>query len=1355
MEINAQTNTFVGGMNCDVDLNYIQSNQYRYGENIRITTNDGGTTAVIQGIEKNKQYNLNLYDYQNIIGTATAKWFNVELNKEEDCAIIITSEERKDGYGFNNTLYVVTGFDTDDLIQHRIVTAHMNLKGNLSIITNYESQYVSNVYFTDGNGIIKVVNIQKEYKGDYSDTAFDILPDSILQQFEFDGFSTGTLPAGQVQYAYKLFNKHGVETALSPLSKKIPLTKGFKETDSQKVKGQRITENTGLGCKITAQFLNNPSFEYIRIYRMHYSQNNQIPEVCIVDELAITNNYLSYVDTGGNALSVLSSDEVNNLIPFQFKAKTLEKLDNRLFAANIQNDDWDVEYDARAYRCDSNGFVALNSNKSSDSIQGLLNSKGQIIVHENAVVVPEDHDCINPSNVDVTSDIEPIYQYGYVNGKLIKGGTGPNVSYRFVYTELVQSSETAADGNYPIKDLYMHANKASGAVNTYYEDGTLAYSKNYGSIIPNYADAKICANFTGYRRDEIYRFGIVFYNQKMVPSPVHWIGDIRMPYSTDAGSVSFPFHKGVNSKFYNKTVELASYALGIEFTVNNVPNDVVGYEIVRCDRTENDSTIVTQGALSKLVKFTDWSKGIYTVGKDIDIRPQAWLNVISDNLSTKYHHDDGYDYDTHYFDEEYYEFVSPEISFSKDLMLPQIENGKLSGLYWLDSHYSQRVSQDVPFGFNIQKRMYVLYEEEKSIIVNIDDFYPKANEIGYIERHETDQSKDQEYVIYTGEGYTHEKQGFAAVFKYYTPTTGKSKASSTQDATIKSAIITKLLPVIPMTISDAKTHLQLIGNKKYVNLSILGYRQYSNHGISAILQFEKGNKIIDDLKPVSSGLGRTPTMYVTTKVYNIKKDNIGYGGNSYSVRSNSVYVSCGAYTTNNPKVVCYGGDTYLNIFEHQNTTAIQYDEDVSKERELRICTVAYIPLESSINLNLRHDESYSRTVEGDLAQNLIQNDIQVFPNTYSQDEPLYQYNPAYSAQTNIANFVSKPLYAEDDMLTSNRIVCSELKINNEIIDAWSKFKFANYLDVDSQYGPITNLKVFRNKLYYFQNNAVGIAAVNERSIITDNNPGALVLGTGGILTRYDYLVEQNGNSIVNDKSIIDTKYGLYWYDYDKNVICSLGQSFQELSKIKNVQSYLNSIYKENRLNSMSLYDSKYNEVQFRITDKNLVFNENLQTFTSFYTHVPDFALMFSDKLITIKHNKFFLHNQDSTGLNFNEESLAKVTFIVNDNSMYTKVYDNQWFSGDFIEDKKLIKKIQLTTKNQIAEAVNGSKIDYREDTYRFAIPREVQKEGIAANKSYAGRMRGKYLICDYTFDCSGDKEFRLPYVKTTYRYSML
>ena len=67
-------------------------------------------------------------------------------------------------------------------------------------------------------------------------------------------------------------------------------------------------------------------------------------------------------------------------------------------------------------------------------------------------------------------------------------------------------------------------------------------------------------------------------------------------------------------------------------------------------------------------------------------------------------------------------------------------------------------------------------------------------------------------------------------------------------------------------------------------------------------------------------------------------------------------------------------------------------------------------------------------------------------------------------------------------------------------------------------------------------------------------------------------------------------------------------------------------------------------------------------------------------------------------------------------------------------------------------------IEVREDNYRFAIPREKvssEAEHELGSQSYLGRMRGKYLICDYTFDCNNNREFKLPYIKTTYRYSML
>lgn len=130
----------------------------------------------------------------------------------------------------------------------------------------------------------------------------------------------------------------------------------------------------------------------------------------------------------------------------------------------------------------------------------------------------------------------------------------------------------------------------------------------------------------------------------------------------------------------------------------------------------------------------------------------------------------------------------------------------------------------------------------------------------------------------------------------------------------------------------------------------------------------------------------------------------------------------------------------------------------------------------------------------------------------------------------------------------NRITCSELKTNNEQTDSWTKFKFANYLDTDSTYGPVTNLKVFKNKLYFFQDSAVGIASVNDRSLITDNNAGALTLGTGGILTRYDYLVTLNGDSIINDKSITNSETTLYWYDLDKMLYAHLAMTLMSYLK---------------------------------------------------------------------------------------------------------------------------------------------------------------------------------------------------------------
>jgi len=210
-------------------------------------------------------------------------------------------------------------------------------------------------------------------------------------------------------------------------------------------------------------------------------------------------------------------------------------------------------------------------------------------------------------------------------------------------------------------------------------------------------------------------------------------------------------------------------------------------------------------------------------------------------------------------------------------------------------------------------------------------------------------------------------------------------------------------------------------------------------------------------------------------------------------------------------------------------------------------------------------------------------------NYNKQTKPYYAYNDAYSVQGDAKKYVTESAYAITNANNINRIVYSQAKINNEVTDSWLQFKFADYLDVDNQYGKITNLKSFNDKLFFWQDSAFGIASVNDRSLITDNNISELTLGTGGILTRYDYITTGNGSSVINDNSITNSDFALYWHDRDKNELCQFSDTIHKLSKEKGVQTYLNA--NPNFVVHDSFYDNEFNEVRFCFNNRTLVYNE--------------------------------------------------------------------------------------------------------------------------------------------------------------------
>lgn len=1376
----AQINTFGSGMNMDYDVALTPEGEYRYAENVRIMTNDNGTSGVLQNIEGVEKYNLENNGFnkdEEIIGTATI----------HNYGIIITAEGTGDDV--INRVYRANNFDKKTLFDKLILKGRLGLCAdrsitpNLQIVSNYESDSVIKIYFTDGNSAIKQLNIVEDKYVD-ADTdvvdvdgfikntkALDITPGAVLTPFKIAGLGVGNLPVGVVQYCYQLFNLRSSETTLSPMSPLVHLTSSTTNQNSQDYQGDYPGNSSGKSCTITADLVTK-DFDKCRIISIRYVDNNSIPRIIIVDEINIVKNQgkITYTDSGNAFLGEITVDEFNNLIGYQFFAKTITKLQNRLFAANITEDTWNPDWDARAYRFNKDGKLKLNSSDNSVSIEtsAIKNIQGLIDLS-----IPETYDCINPYNeLDYhTTSISNRYDCD-IDGNL--GGTGINVSYRFITAPIKLSDETTWRSSI---DPFMNvSSKVLSSVPLYYVDnGATVTTHNFEDgekqRIPNYADPIIASELTGYNRDEVYRFGIILYNDKSLPSPVHWIGDIRFPHATQ----SLPFGKNSNHNLEGK-------ALGIAFSVRNLPEGTTAYEIVRCDRTEQDRSVLMQCALSNLYTYQiqeqDKKVGEGSVQSDsIEMRSHALPTFVNHTVNTIKHSKtlsqwgDAIAKGLNRSD-SYFKMFSPEICLQQQKIETYLNRTcKLDYLYFTascvedlanpDTTKEDAYETDHELEYRFKTRTfsspsYVLLNNGKeNYIDNYSNWtYVLDNDSG------THVVFTLPYGFRTNDSTTLVSHG-GSVAKYYDifypEVTGYENVRSIEEA--------KYPPIIAYNSyeSGVLPYRINIGEKLFTNWNMTDFSNSDHQEITG----PGGPCLVVKLSDSLYGVGESAAFTNgadfanALPVFNVKRSVIPYGGITYTSRQNSVYISTGAHkSTQDGSALCitYGGDTYLNVLDYLFTATFQAN-DADKDREKSHYVGCYIPFESSINMNLFNGDMAHRTYRGGYLDTHLQTDITQKGTYHVQDRPYYLYNPVYSTQNGSKQYVPASIYSIDNLHSSDRIYSSEVKINNEVLDAWTTFKVANYLDVDSQWGSITNLVGFKDKLFFFQYTALGIASVNERSLITDNNIGQLTLGTGDVLDRYDYITTSNGSSIVNDRSIVTTTGTIYWYDVDKNEICAYDGNIHALSKNKFVQSYLNELYIDKRNVTLGLYDRKYNEVWFKFYDKSLIFNELVGRFTAFYTFNPQWALVFSDSVVGIKDNEFFRVNSLDVDPTDNITKNAKIEFVVNKDVELTKTFDNVRLHGDFkkkgVEPQRddIIESVEFETKHQTTGKITDLVVDYREDSYRFAMPRQVVD--LKDPSSYPARMRGKYLVCTYEFKADDNSTFRIPSITTTYRYSLI
>ena len=189
------------------------------------------------------------------------------------------------------------------------------------------------------------------------------------------------------------------------------------------------------------------------------------------------------------------------------------------------------------------------------------------------------------------------------------GGAAPYLSYKFT-----------------LEDIRGYQNESGANLSNINGTETLDLNDQYADVNRSFQNFASPYNRTlrGYKRGEVYRFGIVFYDKITgLPSPAYYVGDIKFPEMSQPFGTELPGGQSITNPFtglpsgdtfdhyaISKRVRIDGspsaatqlYNLGIEFSFNfpnSILNNIKGFQVVRVPRTPNDRTRLCQGAISK------------------------------------------------------------------------------------------------------------------------------------------------------------------------------------------------------------------------------------------------------------------------------------------------------------------------------------------------------------------------------------------------------------------------------------------------------------------------------------------------------------------------------------------------------------------------------------------------------------------------------------------------------------------------------------------------------------------------------------------------------------------------------------
>lgn len=586
--------SFIKGMNRDFSKNKFPKEAYYYLLNGRILNDDDASLSDIINLKGNTEANINdnslVRSNYSIIGYTTIQ-NDIILFYAETTA---TGVDDYTSYSIIDRLVYLGNNAYSRVEIWNGIGLNFRIDKKIRAVSIYESENVEKIYWVDDNNSMKQANIAEDISSQIANQ-FDIYGDlNGMYAPQWSDYTSGSLKSGSIAYAYRLIKKNGYKTVFSDISELAPLGKNIHVYQTiRRMYGDAIYDpdssyNSGKGVVLAIYITNSDYFDYydyIEVVSLWYSSDSAIPDINIIDKIKLESGVGTYriIDTGTNSYGTLTLAEFTNQ-NYSFIGKDLAIKDNRLFVANINEEYFDLDedaawtgksigelWDARSYRFDDSANPKAELKNLVTDPSPTYTLYASTLLYD---TIPDTANAINIFNninqtvTDEQNSTGALQQY-QSNGSTL-GGSGSNISYSFTY-----------------EDFYL-----------------ISYSNLSPSLDGSITNIEQLGINKTFQRDEVYRFGIVFFDKKGRQSFVKWIGDIRIPEASgagDSGRIAYsPSTNNVNGMNIYPT-----------FSISNIPTingDPLDYQIVYVKREEADKSIVASGMICPTERHSSGSR---------------------------------------------------------------------------------------------------------------------------------------------------------------------------------------------------------------------------------------------------------------------------------------------------------------------------------------------------------------------------------------------------------------------------------------------------------------------------------------------------------------------------------------------------------------------------------------------------------------------------------------------------------------------------------------------------------------------------------------------------------------------------